>query len=342
MTPIFDTFIALWERSLTFRINFVAVAKSRFATPSGATPGSTNGRSIRDRKGSKTESSAGHARRNGRLIGENQNIEKPYLRLTTFPRKEDVRPRKVLKKALHHVQKQYAQNGDFEWANEQLKSLRQDVTVQGIQKPFVLEVYEHHARISLENKDLNEFNQCQSMIRSLTGDAAGGCADEVEAFTRAARPNKRRVKTLVQSDDTVDEFAAYALLYALIQRARLQLKKEVIRIRRLVSIRPQMKCANHAFDVVRAVEGNDYRSFFELYDSAPEMSGYLLDFMVDRVRVAAYVSMVAAYRPAISVLHLQECLGFLDEEEAMRFLVEQDAVLVEDASAIDCKASSKG
>jgi hypothetical protein len=269
-------------------------------------------------------------------------LEKPYLRLTTFPRQQDVRPRKVLKKALHHVQKRYAQNGDFAWANEQFKSLRQDVTVQGITRPFVLEVYEHHARISLENKDLNEFNQCQSMIRSLTGDILVDGANGVEDFTETAQPSRRRVgKAMVQSENARDEFAAYALLYALIQRARLQLNKELIRVRRLVCMCPQAKCANHAFDVVRAVEGNDHRRFFDLYDSAPEMSGYLMDFLVDRVRSAGYNSIVAAYRPTISVSELQDWLGFLNEDETMQFLSEQYAVLVEDASTIDCKASSK-
>ncbi len=102
------------------------------------------------------------------LVGMSQNLEKPYLRLTTFPNAEDVRPLEVLVKSLARIKSRYIQDEDFDWANEQLKSVRQDITVQGIRNKFVLEVYETHARILLEHGDLSEFNQCQTMIRTLT------------------------------------------------------------------------------------------------------------------------------------------------------------------------------
>jgi hypothetical protein len=54
------------------------------------------------------------------MVGENQNIEKPYLRLTTFPKTEDIRPLDVLIKSLAHIKARYIQLEDFDWANEQV------------------------------------------------------------------------------------------------------------------------------------------------------------------------------------------------------------------------------
>ena len=73
------------------------------------------------------------------LVGRSANLEKPYLRLTTFADPNNVRPLPVLVKALAHIKSRYLAEEDFEWANEQLKSLRQDLTVQRIRNSFVLE-----------------------------------------------------------------------------------------------------------------------------------------------------------------------------------------------------------
>eukprot|EP00977_Amphora_coffeiformis_P024408 scaffold15735_cov152-Amphora_coffeaeformis.AAC.6 len=279
----------------------------------------------------------------GEFIGENQNLEKDYLRLTTFPRKEDVRPLSVLKKSLAHIKARYKESEDmFEWCNSQLKSVRQDITVQGIRDNFVLQVYETHARILLEHGDLNEFNQCNTMIRSLR---EGMLVDD--SLFQADRPKskkkkKKRCKPLQQTPEAADEFGAYAVLYAVVQRSWMSLKMELMRIQPILRRTSSNGSCQHAMSVMRAVLNNDYRSFFDLYDQAPHMSVYLMDFMLKRVRIAAYESIVAAYRPTISVDQLQEWLGFLNEAETRSFLKGRCAVVMEDTSSgetqLDCKA----
>lgn len=281
------------------------------------------------------------------LVGENQNLEKPYLRLTTFPRKEDVRPLKVLIKALAYVKGRYVQEEDFAWANEQLKSIRQDMTVQRIRNRFVLEVYETHARILLEQGDLDEFNQCQTMIRSLVEGGSEQPKDAIPTTKKAARPEK----PLYQSPDVADEFRGYAILYALVRNSGFELKAELER-----ATSPSLKCSQngfdgdsvksnrwHAFQVVKSLDDNDYRTFFRLYETAPYMSAFLMDFLVKRVRDRAYERIIAAYRPNVSVEHIRECLNFPDLEETRLFLRQSKAAFVIENTDppfwVDCKAS---
>ena len=302
------------------------------------------------------------------LVGENMNIEKPYLRLTTFPKKEDVRPLPVLIKALAHIKSVYVKSEDFDFANEQLKSVRQDLTVQSIRNEFVLDVYETHARILLEHGELNEFHQCQTMIRSLTtrpGDVTregSGAVEEQDAcgLSHVAAREARPIKPLCQSQEAADEFCGYAILYALVRNSWMELKSQVARALQpkegatttattttTTATAPTAFSASsrHALHVVKAIDDNDFRTFFRLYESAPHMSAYLMDFLVKRVRENALKRIIAAYRPSVSMEHIRVSLCFSDLEETRRFLRQHGVVFLQESTGpppfwVDCKATA--
>lgn len=300
------------------------------------------------------------------FVGRSTVLEKPYMRLTAAPKAEDVRPLAVLRKSLAHVKAHYIQNEDFEFANEQLKSIRQDITVQHLRNSFVLEVYETHSRILLENGDLNEFNQCQTMIQSLTSPSHSIPWEDVsENALQAELRNSMRKKggkrdVLVQSEEAADEFGAYSLLYDIVQNSWCDLIIHFASIKKRIdgkaqSVKKSKKSktvppithgssVRHAWNVVRSIMHDDYIAFFRLYESAPHMSAYLMDFLVRRVRNMAYVRIIAAYRPTISTESFREALSFRDLEETRQFLKKKGAIFLNDKQGdppfwVDCKST---
>ena len=302
-----------------------------------------------------------HRPRAGQLVGTNTNIEKPYFRLTTYVKPENVRSIEILVKSLAYIKSKYFQEEDFEWANEQLKSVRQDITVQRLRNRFVLDVYETHARILLEHGDLSEFNQCQTMIRYLTSSGVepedAGLVDPalnltpriVSSSSSDNDDDATTAEALVQSEESADEFRAYHVIYSLVQDSWEDLTKALIRVRDIVRGHEddiscnKTTCSRHSLEVVKSVTHNDYRAFFKLYQSAPHMSAYLMDFLVKRMREKAYERIIAAYRPTICVEYFRGTLCFHDIEETRLFLRQMNAVFVKGEKPplwVDCKASS--
>uniref|UniRef100_A0A2P2JYW0 Leukocyte receptor cluster member 8 homolog n=1 Tax=Rhizophora mucronata TaxID=61149 RepID=A0A2P2JYW0_RHIMU len=111
--------------------------------------------------------------------GTCQEIEKRYLRLTSAPDPATVRPEDVLEKALLMVQNSQK---NYLYKCDQLKSIRQDLTVQRICNQLTVKVYETHARFALEAGDLPEYNQCQSQLKTLYAEGIEGCHLEFAAY----------------------------------------------------------------------------------------------------------------------------------------------------------------
>ena len=70
------------------------------------------------------------------IIGTSQELEKKYLRLTSAPEPHMVRPEPVLKKSLNMVVTKWKDKEDYHYTCNQLKAIRQDLTVNIFIKQF--------------------------------------------------------------------------------------------------------------------------------------------------------------------------------------------------------------
>ena len=200
----------------------------------------------------------------GPLVGTCQKLEKDYFRLTAPPAPDTVRPLPVLEKALDFIRRKWKQEHDYSYACNQLKSLRQDLTVQHIKNELTVQVYESHARIALEMADLGEYNQCQTQLRALYRMNLGG------------KP---------------EEFIAYRILYYIYTCNRTDLNDVLADLTPADKQRPGVR---HALKVRSALASGNYHRFFRLFDETPFMGGYILDMFVHRERLAGMAAICRA------------------------------------------------
>eukprot|EP00873_Tetraselmis_striata_P023223 jgi/Tetstr1/443487/TSEL_031495.t1 len=261
------------------------------------------------------------------LFGTSTALEKPYLRLTAAPPRHTIRPPKVLKRALRHAKGKWAaavQGGGelkapYSAFCEQMKSIRQDLTVQHIRTELTVAVYETHARVALEVCDMAELTQCAGCLRRLY--AEGLLGQEAE-------------------------FAAYGLLMAAglgTQAVALELLSLARRDTELAAAdQPALSAhpfVRHAAEVAEAVRCANLHRFLSLYGEAPRMSAYLMDAMLGRMRAAGLAALLAAYRAPLPLAFVAESLGFESPDAAAEYVSAAGVVVDRAARAVDPVAS---
>ncbi|KRY74696.1 Leukocyte receptor cluster member 8 -like protein [Trichinella pseudospiralis] len=241
------------------------------------------------------------------VVGTSTTVEKSYLRLTSAPDPSQVRPEPILRQALHLVKKRWAKDLNYHSACDQLKSIRQDLTVQNIKNEFSIEVYETHARIALEKGDKEEFNQCQSQLKELYLQNSGS-------------PNEL-------------EFLAYRMLFFIFTESKL----EVSRVYSSLTKKQKLdECVRFACKFFEAWLDENYYALFKLYlSNPPKMCSYVVEFVVLRERRLALKKMLKSYRPYLQISHLTSVLGFSSEESCIAFL--KKLKLPVENSTVNCR-----
>ncbi|KAJ3395362.1 hypothetical protein HDU92_006018 [Lobulomyces angularis] len=247
------------------------------------------------------------------IVGTCQKLDKSYLRLTSAPDPSTVRPLHILKETLEMLTSKWKSDSNYTYICDQFKSLRQDLTVQRIKNDFTVKVYESHARIALEKGDLGEFNQCQAQLKQLYE---------------------------LNIPGNVDEFTSYRILYAIYTLNKRDINQILTK---LTSHQKAQKNIKHALLVRQSVTHNDYHKFFKLYQNAPDMSVYLLDFFVERQRIIAMKFITKAYKYTISIDFLVKELGFCRLEDNKKAFVKGKKKLRKffEENSVSCESPAK-
>lgn len=245
-----------------------------------------------------------------RLVrGTCQNIEKSFFRLTTAPDPSQVRPPEVLDKSLENVKDKYRSGAPYRYLSDQLRSIRQDLTVQRVRNSFTVLVYEINARIALENKDREEFNKCQSQLKLLYHEIPD-CPNE-------------------------PEFVAYRLLYYIAMSNMLDVSSL---LKGLTDSMRCDECVSFAMQVRRAISLGNFVTLFRLFNTGPKMCPYLMDLFVERERKSALIHIFKSFRPSIPVVKVSEWLG-MSESSLVEWLNMLD-IECQEGGMLDCRVYS--
>ena len=242
------------------------------------------------------------------ILGTATNLEKPYLRLTRSPHAHEVRPLAVLRKALTWIKSKWVAGQDYAWVADQLKSLRQDLTVQHIVTPLTVEAYETHARLALEEADMDSYLQCVSRLRELVASGQKSphriefvayailfqvCCTGASAGRVAAGAAAASLMTSVPTDCAPSSSYAAGDADApsdATGSARIAVghrSQTAILLKALTRTELRHPAVAHAVAVARAVTTGDFFQFFSLYDNAPNMGVFLMQHLIDDMRLLA-------------------------------------------------------
>lgn len=126
----------------------------------------------------------------------------------------------------------------------------------------------HTLYLTLEQGDLNEYNQCQTQLQELYASGIPG---------------------------QHQEFTAYRVLYYLyLQACCSGGSKGLLKILQELPAGEQHPAVSHALRVRQAISITDYHLFFSLYESTPNLGQHIMQKLLQTIRVEALRRMIKA------------------------------------------------
>lgn len=252
----------------------------------------------------------------GAVVGTSEQLEKSYFRLTSAPNPAQVRSLKVLHDSLKYVVRKYEESHNYSYIIDQLKSIRQDLTVQHIKDEFTVHVYEKNARISIENNDLGEFNQCQAQLKSLY---------------HRLRINKEKYKHRFILYEV--EMMTYSFIYMIVTKNQSEINKFRLQYLKYKHFKkhefekPYFKLMSALFKSYLCTLQGDFEVFFKELEQFAHIKEtkisfkFINDHLLGKVRLESLYQIAYSYRRFL-VVTASEKLRFPDPQSCLIYLGE--------------------
>ncbi|PRP81992.1 SAC3/GANP family protein [Planoprotostelium fungivorum] len=249
------------------------------------------------------------------VVGTCQQHEKPYYRLTTKPNPSIIRPQSVLEDWLPILTKRYEEgNCDYNYVSDQLRSIRQDLTVQHIKNQFIAKVYLLHIKLAARHDDLSELMVCLVCLENLNEDRILKEKQALKVFAL------RILVSLLQEDrETLVQITSHLRPHHL-----------------------QDRYVQFSMQVLQSLNGcRNYYRFAQLSTSTPSpVTLYLMEKMADKfVRKDALRFMCKAYRPTLAIDFITSQMCFRDVKQCTDFIQACGAVVDSTGAYLMCKES---
>ncbi|EAL49837.1 SAC3/GANP family protein [Entamoeba histolytica HM-1:IMSS] len=240
---------------------------------------------------------------NDNLIGTSQELEKHYFRIKGEAKSSEVRPLQVLYKSLNYVLTKYKENKKYDYICDQLKAIRQDLTLQHIENEFSIQVYEIHSDISLENNDVSEFIQCASALKQLYKKFGYSNDNPKVIFYISAM-------ILCNMDSkNVSPITNYSLLR--------EIPIEIL-------INPNIQ---FVLNVKRAFDNGEYFTYLKLFKEAIPKFKVIMKLAIEKVRLKGLMLLFMSIGGVIEVNDVMDFLSFSNEEEYHEFISKYPLIL---------------
>jgi hypothetical protein len=226
----------------------------------------------------------------------------------------------------------------IDYVLDQLKAIRQDITVQHLETPFAVRVYSENARLALEHGDEAESRLCFARAAELTKqlgltaqlDTGSAPAAAALASVFEQEPANAGLRVLQALGD--GGMSAIALLStpvpgdysALAQRLQVvgapSAQTSAARASSRWLVRVAVRQVPLAPTLCSAVLLLNYVQFFAELRLADALVQKAAAKLAARFRIDALTTILHAYSPSIAVSALQRDLGFASDAECQEFL----------------------
>eukprot|EP01017_Pseudomicrothorax_dubius_P011562 TRINITY_DN1434_c0_g3_i1.p1 TRINITY_DN1434_c0_g3~~TRINITY_DN1434_c0_g3_i1.p1 ORF type:complete len:673 (+),score=92.70 TRINITY_DN1434_c0_g3_i1:64-2082(+) len=247
-----------------------------------------------------------------KVIGTCKTLEKSYLRLTEQPDPATVRPEPVLREAMKALLKKWKDGkAEYHFVSDQFRAMRQDLVVQHIKNDLTVKIYEHNARISLECHDFGQFNQCLNQLHALYRDGIKG---------------------------HFYEFIGYRMMSLIFSNNKYQFSKQLEELAKVDFEAPEI---SFALDLKSCLSLGNVTRIFKMYKTGPNLTPYVFDLFILKLRVWALAIISKAYGDKIELEYISELLAFNEQADCKKFIIETGGSLSEDETCLMLRSSAQ-